>query len=66
MPVEKFRSTDDARRAQRSSPGSPENLRRLAFVLEFWSRVHPRVPRPGVFKYRSMAEANQDAALSRR
>jgi len=56
MPVEKFRSTDDARRAQRSVPGSPENLKRMAFVLEFWSRV----ARQGVFKYRSITEANED------
>jgi hypothetical protein len=66
MSVEKFRSADEARLTQRSIPGSPENLRRLHFVLEFWSRVHPRVARPGVFKYRSIAEANQDIGFSRR
>ena len=60
MPLEKFRSFDEARRAQRSTPGSPENLRRLSFVMEFWSRVHPRTVRAGVFRYRSIDEANRD------
>lgn len=65
MPVEKFRSLDDARRAQRSEPGSERNVRRMTFVLQFWSRVHPKRVQHGVFKYRSPHEA-QDAALSRR
>lgn len=64
MPVEKFRSLDEARRAQRSEPGSDLNVRRMAFVLEFWSRVHPKRVQHGVFKYRSPEEG--DAALSRR
>jgi hypothetical protein len=65
MPVEKFRSLDDARRAQRSEPGSALNVRRMTFVLEFWSRIHPKRVPHGVFKYRSPQEV-QDAALSRR
>jgi hypothetical protein len=60
MPVQKFRSSDDARRAQRSTPGSDANIRRMRFVLDFWSRVHPRQIRRGVTKYRSPVEA-QDA-----
>jgi hypothetical protein len=65
MPVEKFRTADDARRAQRSEPGSETNVRRMTFVLEFWSRMRPKRVSHGVFKYRSPKEA-QDAALSRR
>jgi hypothetical protein len=65
MPVQKFHSPDDARRAQRSEPGSETNVQRIDFVLEFWSRIHPRKVPHGVFKYRSQKEA-QDAALSRR
>lgn len=60
MPIQKFRSPDEARCAQRSVPGSETNIRRMRFVLEFWSRVHPREIRRGVSKYRSQREA-QDA-----
>lgn len=65
MPVQKFRTSEDARRAQRSVPGSETNVRRMTFVLEFWSRARPKQVPHGVFKYRSQQEA-QDAALSRR
>ena len=59
MPIQKFRTSDDARKTQRSVPGSRENVRRMTFVLEFWSRVRPKsVPR-GVFKYRSPQEAQE-------
>jgi hypothetical protein len=65
MPVTKFRSPDEARDAQRSVPGSETNVRRMRFVLDFWSRVHPRKVPHGVFKYRSLDEAQRDD-LSRR
>lgn len=65
MPIQKFRSPDEARRAQRSEPGSETNIRRMRFVLEFWSRVRPRAIHRGVTKYHSVREA-QDAARSRR
>jgi hypothetical protein len=58
MPVQKFRTFDDARRSQRSEPGSAENLRRLAFVLDFWSRARKRKVPHGVFKFRSPEEAD--------
>lgn len=64
MAVTKFRTPDEASSAQRSAPGSDANVRRMRAILEFWSHARPRkVPR-GVFKYRSIEEAN--AALSRR
>ncbi len=66
MPVEKFRTSDEARVSQRSRPGSEENVRRMNFVLEFWSRVHPRQIRRGVFKYRSPAEAQADEVRTNR
>lgn len=59
MPVQKFRSLEEARRAQRSEPGSETNVRRLAFVLDFWSRLHPHKIKHGVFKYRTPAEAQE-------
>lgn len=63
MAVEKFRSHADARRGQRSRPGSDENVRRMTFVLDFWSRLRPKTVARGVHKYRSPQEA-QDAALT--
>lgn len=60
MPVEKFRTLDEARSAQQVEPLSPARLRQLRFVYEFWSRIRrPRgsVPR-GVTRYRSIEEAN--------
>lgn len=65
MPVRKFHSNEEAREAQRSLPGSEENVRRLRAVLEFWSRARPKQIRRGVTKYRSVGEA-QDAARSGR
>ena len=59
MPVTKFRSLDEARRAQWSEGGSDENLRRLAFVLSLWSTLRPKRFPPGVHKYRSIEEANE-------
>lgn len=64
MPVHKFRTPEEARHAQRSIPGSETNVRRMRFVLQFWSRVRPKRVPHGVFKYRSQQEA--DADLSRR
>lgn len=61
MPIQKFKSLEEARRAQRSIPGSETNLRRLRFVLEFWSRVRPKAHTRGVTKFRSMEEADATA-----
>lgn len=65
MPVQKFRSPDEARRALRSEPGSETNVRRMIFVLDFWSRLRPKTAPRGVFKFRSLQDAQQ-AAISRR
>ena len=59
MPVTKFRTPEEATLHHRSIPGSETNIRRLAFVLEFWSRIHPRKIRRGVFKFRSPQEARE-------
>lgn len=60
MPIEKFRSAREARQAQRSEPGSELNLRRMRAILAFWSKARPRPRRPGVFKFRSVEEAQRD------
>ncbi len=61
MPVQKFRTPDDARRAQQSVPGSEENIRRMRTILEFWSKARPRTILRGVHKYRSVQDAQRDA-----
>jgi hypothetical protein len=54
MPVRKFRTFDEARRALWTAPGDPGLLERLKRLGEL---AHP-VRRPaGVFRYRSIAEA---------
>jgi hypothetical protein len=66
MPVQKFRTPDEARVAQRSVAGSEQNIRRLRAILDFWSKARPRRILRGVHKYHSVQEAQQDADLSRR
>lgn len=54
MPVHKFRTFDDARRALWTVPGDPRLLERLKRLGEL---VRP-IGRPtGVFRYRSIEEA---------
>jgi hypothetical protein len=60
MPIKKYRSLDEAKADQRSEPGSETNIRRMTFVLDFWSRVRPKTVPRGVFKYRSIEEAQND------
>jgi hypothetical protein len=66
MPVQKFRTSDEARQAQQSVAASEQNIRRLRAILDFWSKARPRKILRGVRKYRSVQEAQQDAELSRR
>ena len=60
MPVQKFRSPDEARRLPVSTAGSEENVRRLRSVLDFWSRPRPKIVPRGVFKYRPIEDAQRD------
>lgn len=58
MPVRKFRSHDEARRALRLDPGDPDLIER---IHRHWLRMDqlaglPPFP-PGVHKYRSIEEA---------
>ena len=57
MPIEKFRTLEEASLALRSVPGSKEHLKRLRFSYSFWSRLRPTVAMQGVRKYRSPEEA---------
>ena len=58
MPIRKFHSLEEARRALWVRPGTPEHSRALRSV--FWLAARfcpaPQVP-PGVFKYRTLEEA---------
>lgn len=58
MPVRKFRTHDEARRAQELQPGDPRIPDRLRQVLYMGAQLYP-VDRPrGVHRFRSPAEAN--------
>ena len=54
MPVQKFRTFEDARRALWMTPGDPLILERMQRLGEL---AHPRPVRHGVFRYRTIQEA---------
>ena len=57
MPVQKFRSFEDARRALWMTPGDPLILERMKRLGEL---AHGRPTRHGVFRYRSIEEAKAE------
>lgn len=62
MPVQKFRSHDEARRAlwtDSSDPALPMRMRRL---WEFMERLCRHKPPRGVQKFKSIEEANRERA----
>lgn len=59
MPVQKFRSLDEAQRALWGNPCDGHYLRRLAWLFRLADRLAPRHYPRGVHRYRSMAEANE-------
>lgn len=58
MPVTKFRSIEDMRPMWRD-PDDPENLRDVAMMMTLHLRVSAP-PEPGVRRFRSLEEANED------
>lgn len=59
MPIQKFRSLDEMQRALWRHPSGPVPLER---IRRLWSRsrhIRPRVYPHGVFKYRTIEEAQQ-------
>ena len=59
MPVQKFRTLDEMRRAQRMAPDDPRLPRVIRFNWELgWAMAGSFVPPRGVFKFRSIEEAN--------
>lgn len=68
MPIQKFRSLEEAERALWESPMQPDLLARIAALWRFSSQLVPRdIPR-GVRKFRSIEEANaeREAWVTRR
>jgi len=57
MPVQRFRTFEEARRALWTAPGDPAILERLQRLGEL-GRSHPA--RRGVFRYRTIEEAKQE------
>jgi hypothetical protein len=58
MPVRKFRSFDEAREALWGEPGDPTHLRRVAWLWAFSDRLYPRRFPRGVYRFRSIEEAD--------
>lgn len=58
MPVQRFRTHEEARRALWIAPGDPRIPRKLQGWLELWVHLYPLDRPRGVFKFRSIEEAN--------
>jgi hypothetical protein len=58
MPVDRFRSIEEMRPMWRD-PDDPENLRDVAMMMSLCLRLSP-APKPGVRRFRSIEEANED------
>ena len=59
MPVQRFRSFDEAREALWGDAGEPEYLRRVAWLWAFADRLHRRSFPRGVYRFTSIEEANR-------
>ena len=59
MPVQRFRSFEEAERALWRKPFDPENLRILASITTTLRRLGGWTLPKGVFKYRSAEEADK-------
>ena len=63
MPVQKFRSFDEATRALATQPAEPDTIAaRVASLWALSSSLTPPLGFRGVRKYRSIEEANADHA----
>jgi hypothetical protein len=62
MPVQRFRTFEDARRALWLAPGDPQIFERMKRLGEL---VRSRPVRHGVFRYRSIEEAKIDKHAER-
>lgn len=60
MPLERFRSFEQAKDALWGRLGEPGHLRRVAWLWAFSQRLRPAQPRPGVRRYHSIEEAQRE------
>lgn len=61
MPVQRFRTLDDARRALRLEPGDPRLERTIEWVWALSAKLIGHQPQPrGLKKFRTLHEANAD------
>ena len=58
MPVQKFRSIEDMNRAPAPRPPTPDVERFLRHCARYWA-IAPRVYPRGVFKFRTIEEAQK-------
>jgi hypothetical protein len=58
MPVQKFRSFDEAREALWGDSGDPAYFRRIAWLWAFADRLYPRRYPAGVHRFTSIDEAD--------
>lgn len=65
MPVRKFRSVEEMPGNVRYEPGSPELFRAIRALWEFSARVFPRHFPPGVYKHRSIEDAQRQREIWR-
>lgn len=59
MPVRKFRSAEEMNRPVWREPGSAQLLQAIRDVWEFGRLTSPRRFRPGVYRHRSLEEAQK-------
>lgn len=59
MPVERFRTFEDARRAGWLEPGDPKLARRMAWVFAWTTRMAREAPPRGVQRFRTIEAANE-------
>jgi len=63
MPVRKIRDLQEMEDSLWREPGSPELLQAINAVLRFAARTFPRHFPPGVYKYRSIEEAERQREI---
>lgn len=60
MPLQRFRSFEEARAALWGRTSDPAYLRRMAWVWAFSQKLCPSHLKPGVRRYRSLEEAQRE------
>jgi len=63
MPIRKFRSVEEMEGNVWYEPGSPELFRAIRSLWSFSARVFPRRFPPGVYKHRSIEDAQRQREI---